>query len=361
LLKLPLLKKRLPFLIFLISIAVSSQTARKYSNEFMNIGVDAGAFGMANAVVASSGDVNSGYWNPAGLVNLEDRQLALMHAAYFANIANYDYAAFAMPLDDRSVAALSVIRFGVDDILNTTQLLDENGEPNYANISTFSAADYGITFSYARRLPLDGLNYGINAKVIHRVIGKFASSWGFGLDAGIQFTSGNWMFGAMARDITTTFNAWSINKKEFEKIAGAVEGQNQEMPETTEITLPKLQIGAARRFEFGHDFKLLAEADLNFRFARTQDIISTSFASISPSAGMEFSYIEMVFVRAGVGNFQTVKQLDGSDSVGFQPNIGIGFRYKGIQVDYALTDIGDQSAALYSNIFSLKLDWELFR
>ena len=327
----------------------------------MNIGVDAGAFGMANAVVASSGDVNSGYWNPAGLVNLEDRQLALMHAAYFANIANYDYAAFAMPLDDRSVAALSVIRFGVDDILNTTQLLDENGEPNYANISTFSAADYGITFSYARRLPLDGLNYGINAKVIHRVIGKFASSWGFGLDAGIQFTSGNWMFGAMARDITTTFNAWSINKKEFEKIAGAVEGQNQEMPETTEITLPKLQIGAARRFEFGHDFKLLAEADLNFRFARTQDIISTSFASISPSAGMEFSYIEMVFVRAGVGNFQTVKQLDGSDSVGFQPNIGIGFRYKGIQVDYALTDIGDQSAALYSNIFSLKLDWELFR
>ena len=69
----------------------------------------------------------------------------------------------------------------------------------------------------------------------------------------------------------------------------------------------------------------------------------------------------MVFVRGGVGNFQNIKQLDGSDSVGFQPNIGVGFRYKGIQVDYALTDIGDQSAALYSNVFSLKLDWEIFR
>jgi hypothetical protein len=69
----------------------------------------------------------------------------------------------------------------------------------------------------------------------------------------------------------------------------------------------------------------------------------------------------MVYVRGGVGNFQNIKQLDGGESVGFQPNIGVGFRYKGIQVDYALTDIGDQSAALYSNVFSLKLDWEIFR
>ncbi len=47
----------------------------------MNIGVDAAAFGMANAVVASTSDVNSGYWNPAGLVNVEDKQLSLMHAS----------------------------------------------------------------------------------------------------------------------------------------------------------------------------------------------------------------------------------------------------------------------------------------
>jgi len=63
----------------------------------------------------------------------------------------------------------------------------------------------------------------------------------------------------------------------------------------------------------------------------------------------------------GAGNFQNITQLDGSDNLGFQPNIGVGFKYKGIQVDYALTDIGDQSAAIYSNVFSLKLDWSLFR
>lgn len=355
------MKKKLFFLFLLITIVSNSQTVRKYSNEFMNIGVDAAAFGMANAMVASTNNVNSGYWNPAGLVALEDKQLSLMHASYFANIANYDYAAFAMPLDDRSVVALSMIRFGVDDILNTTQLIDEQGNIDYSRISLFSTADYGFTFSYARKLPLDGLNYGVNVKVIRRIIGDFASSWGFGLDLGIQFDKNDWQFGLMVRDITTTFNAWTIDEDKFAEIQGAVEGQNQELPETTEITIPKLHLGMARKFIFHYDYSLLAEIDFNFRFAETNDIISNSFTSITPALGLEFGFIDMIFVRAGVGNFQNITQLDGSDSVGFQPNIGVGFKYKGIQLDYALTDIGDQSAALYSNVFSLTLDWSVFR
>jgi len=327
----------------------------------MNIGVDAAAFGMANAVVASTSNVNSGYWNPAGLVALEDNQISLMHSSYFANIANYDYIAFAKPLDDRSVVALSMIRFGVDDILNTTQLIDDEGNIDYTRISLFSTADYGFTFSYARKLPLDGLNFGVNLKVIRRIIGDFASSWGFGLDLGIQFDKKDWHFGLMVRDITTTFNAWTIDEDKFAEIQGAVEDQNQELPETTEITIPKLHLGMARKFIFHYDYSLLAELDFNFRFAETNDIISNSFTSITPALGLEFGFIDMVFVRAGVGNFQNVTQLDGSDSIGFQPNIGVGFKYKGIQVDYALTDIGDQSAALYSNVFSVTIDWSIFR
>ena len=327
----------------------------------MNIGVDAAAFGMANAVTASTANVNSGYWNPAGLIALEDNQLSLMHASYFANIASYDYGAFAMPLDDRSAVAISIIRFGVDDILNTTQLIDDQGNIDYSRISLFSTADYGVTFSYARALPLDGLNIGVNAKVIRRIIGDFASSWGFGLDVGLQFNKNDWQFGLMARDITTTFNAWAIDEDKFAEIQGAIEGQNQELPETTEITIPKLNLGMSRKFIFHYDYALLTEIDLNFRFAETNDLVSTSFTSFTPALGLEFGYLDMVFIRAGMGNFQNITQLDGNEAIGFQPNIGVGFKYKGIQIDYALTDLGDQSAALYSNIFSVTLDWSLFR
>lgn len=356
------LRTSLTTIFFIASLSLFGQTVRKYSNEFMNIGVDAAALGMSSAVTSHTADVNSGYWNPAGLLDLEDNQLALMHSSYFANIANYDYAAFAMPLDGQSAIGISLIRFAVDDILNTTQLIDEQGNINYDRISLFSTADYGLTFSYARELPVQGLQYGVNAKVIRRIIGDFASSWGFGLDLGVQFkTENNWKFGVMARDITTTFNAWSIDETEFAKIQNAVAGQNQELPETTEITIPKLQIGMSKLFDFHYDYTLLTAVNLNVRFEENNDIISSSAASINPAFGFEFGYIDMVYLRGGVGNFQNELQIDNTEQLSFQPSFGVGFKYNGVQIDYAFTDIGDQSVALYSNVFSLKIDLSIFR
>ncbi len=353
---------RILSVILVFTVSLSAQT-KKYSNEFMNIGVDAAALGMSNAVVAQSADVNSGYWNPAGLVQLEDKQIALMHASYFANIANYDYAGFAMPLDDRSAVALSLIRFGVDDILDTTRLIDDEGNINYDRISLFSTADYGLTFSYARKLPLDGFNYGVNAKVIRRIIGDFANSWGFGLDVGIQFESKkNWKFGLMARDITTTYNAWSFDDDKLADIQNAIEGQNQEVPDKNEITLPKLQLGVSKKFIFNYDYSLLTELDLIARFEENNDLISTSSVSINPAFGFQFGYLDMIYLRGGVGNFQNeIQTASDSEKLSFQPNFGVGFNYKGIQIDYAFTDIGDQSTALYSNVFSVRLDFSIFR
>jgi len=353
------------FLILLVGLTAHNyaQNVRKYSNEFMNIGVDAAALGMSNAVVSHTSDVNSGYWNPAGLLKLEDKQFSFMHASYFANIAQYDYVAFAMPIDNQSAIGISLIRFGVDDILNTTQLIDSDGNIDYNRISLFSAADYAFTVSYARSLPVEGLNYGVNAKVIRRVIGKFANSWGFGLDLGIQYISEDedWKFGLMIREITTTYNTWTIDEAKYKEIAVAVPTENQELPETSEITLPRAQLGLSKKWIIRYDYSFVAAANLNMQFTRTNDIISTNAISIDPALGFEFGYINLVYLRCGVGNFQQITQIDNSKKLSFQPNIGIGFKYKGIYVDYALTDLGNQSAALYSNIFSIKVDWELFR
>jgi uncharacterized membrane protein len=358
------LKKRIAILLLLTCLITNAQSVRKYSNEFMNIGVDAAALGMSNAVTAYTGDVNSGYWNPAGLLKIEDSEASFMHASYFANIAQYDYAAYAKKIDDQSAWGFSLIRFGVDDILNTTQLIDSEGNIDYNRISLFSTADYGLTFSYARKMKLEGFQYGVNAKIIRRVIGEFANSWGFGFDAGLQFDRNDWHFGLMLRDITTTYNVWAIDEDKYNEIRDAITitpGQNQELPESTEITLPKAQLGMAKKFEFHYDYTLLAAVNLNMQFARTNDVIASDIVSVDPAVGFEFGYTDLVFLRAGVGNFQNVTQIDGTSNVNFQPNIGLGFKYKGIQVDYALTDLGDQSAALYSNIFSIKVDLSIFR
>jgi len=354
------LKKSL-LILFFVSQLISSQSTRKYSNEFLTIGVDAAAFGMGKAVVATSNNVNSIYWNPAGLTAIEDYQAAVMHAEYFAGIAAYDYIGFAMPIDTKSSIALSIIRFGVDDILNTTELIDNEGNIDYNRISLFSAADYAFNVAYARKLRIEGLTIGANAKIVRRIIGDFATSWGFGIDAGMQYKRNNWEFGIMLRDITTTFNTWTIDEDEFNKIKNAIPNQNQELPESTEITLPKAQLGVAKQFEIGKDFNLLTEMDLNLRFTKTNDLISSDIVSIDPAFGFQLDYLKTVFLRGGIGNLQNELQFDNSKEIVFQPNFGIGFKYKGIQIDYALTNIASIGNALYSNVFSIKIEFDYFR
>ena len=355
------MKYRILFFLFVLPLCLNAQAFRNYSNEFLNIGVDAAALGMSKAVVARTNNVNAIYWNPAGLVGIEDYQGSLMHASYFAGIANYNHAAFAMPIDKNSAFGISIIRFGVDDILNTTELIDSQGNIDFNRISLFSAADYAFNIAYARNLLFKDVKFGVNAKVVRRIIGDFASSWGFGFDLGLQFERNNWKFGLMARDITTTFNSWAINENEFNKISDAIPGQNQELPETTEITKPKIQVGVAKEFRIGRLFNLQTEVDLNIRFEQSNDIFSSEVGSIDPAVGFQLDYDQLVYLRLGVGNFQYITQFDDGKSLSLQPNFGVGFNFRGIQVDYALTNIGSVGNALFSNIFSITIDYSFFR
>lgn len=356
------MKKSALLFISLCAFSAQAQEVKSYANEFLNIGVDAAAMGMANSVVAHSGNANSTYWNPAGLSHVVDKEVGLMHASYFANIAQYDFASFAMRLSEDNVIGFSITRFGVDDILNTTELIDQNGVVDYNRISKFSTSDYAFNVSFSHVTIVDGLSIGGNVKVLRRIIGDFADAWGYGLDFGAQYkTESNWKFGAMIRDVTATESVWKFNQSEIDKIKDAIDGQNQTLPEKNERSLPRLQLGVAKDFSINDKFNVLAAMQLNTDFYQTNALISTEGFSLQPSIGFQVGYIDMIFVRGGLGNFQNELQIDGNEKLSFQPNIGLGFKYKGISVDYALTDIGNQSAAIYSNIFSLRLDLNVFK
>lgn len=346
------------FLLVLVPFAGRGQaTAPKYSNEFLAIGVGARALGMSNAFSAVVDDVTGGYWNPAALTRVSsDLQLAGMHANYFANIAQYDYAAIAKPIDSVSTAAFSLIRFGVDNIPNTIDLMDADGNINYDRITSFSAADYAFIFSYARKLGVPGLTLGGNAKVIYRKVGEFASAFGFGLDAAVTYDLGNWRFAAVGRDITGTWNAWNMTIDERTRETFILTG-NEIPTNSMEVTLPRIVFGVARTFKASDKFEVLTALDMNVTTdGRRNTVISGNPFSVDPAFGFELGYDKTVFIRGGVGNLQYITEMNGDRPLTFQPNIGIGLRIKSIYLDYALTDIGDQSAALYSNIFSLKIN-----
>lgn len=342
----------------LLSLRVQSQYAPKYSNEFLNIGVGARALAMAGTSTALVDDVTAGYWNPAGLLNVKPKyQAALMHAEYFAGIAQYDYAGFATPVDSNSHIALTIIRFGVDDIPDTRFIYDVNGALNYNNVQFFSAADYAFQVSYAKHLPkLKNLQLGGNFKVIYRQAGDFATAWGFGLDAGAMLKLGKWQIGAMARDVTGTFTAWSHNLALIYTIYAQT---NNPIPQNSvEITVPKLNIGLSRYFVIKEKFGLVPAFELQNTFdGRRNTMFYSNIVSLSPALGLEMDYKKLVFLRVGAGNFQKIKNFDGSTYNSIQMNFGVGFRIKRFAIDYALTDVVSSDAGLYSHIFSVKADF----
>jgi hypothetical protein len=137
---------------------------------------------MGGAVISNQNDVYAPMWNPAGLTEIDrDWQGAAMHAEYFESIAKYDYISFAKALDSNDgVLGISIVRLGVDNILNTTQMIDSEGNIDYDKISKFSTSDYAGIISYAfHPAGKEKLSVGVNAKIVYRNVGKFAN--GFGL------------------------------------------------------------------------------------------------------------------------------------------------------------------------------------
>jgi len=349
----------------LLSFNVYSQI-RIYSNEFLNIGAGARGLSMGNAQVASVSDATAGYWNPAGLTSVKDNPtLSLMHAEYFAGIGKYDFGSIAIPVaNNKRTIGLSVLRFAVDDIPNTLYLIEPDGNINYANIRSFSSADWAFLLSVAQTLKeVNGksLSLGVNAKVIHRNVGTFARAWGFGLDAALQMRGKNWSAGVVGKDITTTFNSWNFTFTEREKEVLFL--TNNEIPvRSTELTAPRIVLGGAYNFRISSGVHLKAEANLDFTFdGRRNTLLSSEALNADPRIGAELNLKDQFFVRTGIYNFQ--RTFADGDTLNrkkvwiYQPAAGAGFVLgKSFHVDYAFTNLANQSNPLFTHIISLRLD-----
>lgn len=285
----------------------------KYAGEFMALGVGGRALGMGGAFVGVANDVTAGYYNPAGLANVNYPQLALMHSEQFGDLVNYDYGAVAIPFGTDLSFGLSVMRLGVDGIPDTRNALyDANGDGiidinddrlDYSKITEFSNQDWAFYLTFAKRQS-ENFYWGVNAKIIRRDLAEFGAT-GIGFDVGAFYSPiENLYLGANAMDVTTTLVAWNTGRNE--------------------LISPTLKIGAAYKVvEFLGGYILPAfDFDIRFENRRFASNFNLGPVSFDMHAGFEYNFNNLFSVRAG---YNDVKQF----------TVGAGIKLPKLNIDYS--------------------------
>jgi hypothetical protein len=295
--------------------AIAATGVAKYAGEFISLGVGGRALGMGGAFVALANDVTSGYWNPAGLSQINYPQFTLMHDEQFGSLVNYDYGAVAIPFGSNTSLGFSVIRLGVDDIANTQNAgsngitgdpLSDPNDPNFRvdpnKVTYFNAADWAFYFTYAKKQS-DDFSYGANVKIIRRELGD-ASATGIGIDLGVWYTPfENVQLGANFQDVTTTFLAWSTGRNE--------------------LISPTMKVGSAYFIEaFGGRFAPAVDFDIRFENRKYASTAHIGPVSLDLHTGLEYQFKDLVALRLG---YSDVKQL----------TMGAGVRLPKLNIDYS--------------------------
>jgi hypothetical protein len=266
------------------------------SAQFLKIGIGARGIGMAGAQTAVTDEVDSIYWNPAGLVNVKDRQASLMDYIWFQDI-NYQTAEYAQNTKYGVFGAM-INYLSMDSI----QKRDNIGTPE----GDFNPNDMAITVSYAKEVK--NIPVGANLKYISSKIDDVSAN-AVALDLGAQYKYDDRLgFGFVMQNLGTKMKYLSKSEKlPFTVKAGAV----YDMPIKDKTV------------------KLALDLD-----APIDDQIYFAFGAEYKIKGLIKDELQLI---PRIGYNTNTNDLNGTKNI----NLGTGFEYKGYRLDYAWSPYGE--------------------
>jgi len=112
--------------------------------QFLKIGIGARESAMGEAALGITSGMNSIFWNPAGIANVEKRAVSFSQSKWLLDI-DINAAAIGMNLGSSTVLGISAIYLGIPDFQETTVLMqDGTGR-------MVSANDLAVGLALARR------------------------------------------------------------------------------------------------------------------------------------------------------------------------------------------------------------------
>lgn len=258
---------------------------------FLKIAVGARPLGMGGAFVAVADDVNTIWWNPAGIATTKRKEITLMHNEMGEDI-RYQFLAYNQPVRK--------LRGGLGGSISYLSVSNIQGySPGGTKTKKLRTYDLGISLCYGLRI-LPSVSGGINFKFIdEKLAHKKASTCA--LDIG-----GLWK--TPLSGLQLGFNVQNIG------------GGLKFIQERSSLPL-NCKLGSAYEFKFFNAQSILA-VDVN---------IPVDY-SVFVNGGVECKIYNLIALRAG---FKSKDDL----SSGFRLGIGIGG--KNLVVDYSWLSRGD--------------------
>ncbi|MEW6511949.1 MAG: PorV/PorQ family protein [Bacteroidota bacterium] len=184
------MKTRLSFicaaLIVLLPPTVSAQTfnkAGRASLQFLKIGVGARQTGMGESGISVIRDVNSLFWNPAGITGISSAEASFSYSRWLADM-NYVAGAAAVRWGDIGTVGVSFSHLGYGDIPEALAVV-ESGSSDTRTGSFFTGYDMLIGLSFARQFT-DNLSVGVTGKYLHEKLFEYAVTT-FAFDVGTLY------------------------------------------------------------------------------------------------------------------------------------------------------------------------------
>ncbi|GIK20638.1 MAG: hypothetical protein D8M51_02375 [Ignavibacteriae bacterium] len=175
------MKKLLILVLFVISfgeIYAQNPNLGTAGAQFLQIPVSARSEAMGGAVVGLADDASAVFWNPAGIVKINNVQAHFSYMNWF-DLFDFNAASIVYNAGDLGTFGASVVIFTTDEMEITTEE-KPNGTGRF-----FDAGDLAIGISYARYLT-DRFNAGITIKYIRQQIWNESAS-GIAFDIGTQY------------------------------------------------------------------------------------------------------------------------------------------------------------------------------
>lgn len=300
------IKSVLVIIVFLVVVQTNlsfSQSNTTYS--FLNLDIGARASALGGSYISALNDVNSIFYNPAGLSTLNNKQAAFGFFKYLLDV-NSGNVSYSQRLKNSGYigGGIRYINYG------SFEKFDEQSN----NLGTFSANELALSLGYSN-IYKNNFHYGVNLKFIYSKIDSYSSA-AIAADFGVLYTIPvtNWNLAMSLLNAGTQISKYNSTKED----------------------LPlDLRIGVSKKLEH-------LPLRVHFEFSHlTEDADKFVDRFKNLSVGGEFDFSEYVKFRIGYNNGERQNLETGSSIgiAGFSTGFGVNF-LENYTVDYAFNSMG---------------------